>query len=70
MLDFFQKNSSLYLSKYLLVLDGNSKHCTLCVGSDSKCDCMRIALPALGKQFAFQPSNFIVALLIISWKVE
>jgi len=69
-LDFFQNNFLLHFFKYWVVFGGSSKHCIMYAGSNSKCDCMRIVLPALDKQFGFHPSNFVVALLIISWKVE
>jgi len=68
-LDFFQKKSLLYLSNKLVAPLGNWKHCIMWGGNDSSWDWIKTALPAFDKQLVFQASNFVVALLIISWNV-
>jgi len=53
----FQKNSSLNLSKWLLLYFESWKHCNEYAGSDSNQHDIKIILPPLNKQFAFRLFN-------------
>jgi len=67
--DLFQKNSRFIRSKLFVTVLGSRKHCIVCAGNDSRWDCINTVWPSLDRRFAFQPSNFVVALLSRLWKL-